>query len=205
MYRARQDREIGCMTPRFQARPDPTRNFRELVIRALVEYSYCIFPIGAKAPWAPPRHWLGGFFVPSRRPTTHANRLSHRWLYRRRHQTFVSALKVRGAGVHLATFKKTASGRHEEKETDVAVAVTLLELFHQDEADCAFVMSGDTELMPALRAARRMFPDRQVCFAFRHERTSDPSTCMCSRAAQPVSSGYNPYRWLGTTDSRRTS
>lgn len=66
----------------------------------------------------------------------------------RRHQTFVSALKVRGAEVHLATFKKTATGRHEEKETDVAIAVTLLELFHEDEADCAFVMSEDTDLMP---------------------------------------------------------
>lgn len=91
----------------------------------------------------------------------------------RRHQTFVSALKVRGADVHVATFKKTATGRHEEKETDVAIAVTLLELFHEDAADCAFVMSGDTDLMPAVRASRRMFPERQVCFAFPYRRQNN--------------------------------
>ena len=75
----------------------------------------------------------------------------------KRHETFIEALKNADVTVHLAAFKKTAKG-HEEKETDVAIAVALLELFHTDAADCAFIMSGDTDLMPALRAVRRMYP-----------------------------------------------
>ena len=90
----------------------------------------------------------------------------------KRHETLIEALKNADVTVHLAAFKKTAKG-HEEKETDVAIAVTLLELFHTDAADCAFIMSGDTDLMPAVRAVRRMYPGRRVCFAFPYKRQNN--------------------------------
>ncbi len=88
----------------------------------------------------------------------------------KRHEAFIDAQKVQGATVHLAKFKKTSRDRHVEKETDVAIAVALLELFHNDDADCVFIMSGDTDIMPAVRAASRMYPGRQIGFAFPYKR-----------------------------------
>ena len=56
--------------------------------------------------------------------------------------------------------------RHEEKETDVAVAVKMLEIFHRNDADRVVLVTGDTDIAPAVRTAKTLFPDRQVCFAF---------------------------------------
>ena len=55
----------------------------------------------------------------------------------------------------------------EEKETDVAVGVKRLEILHDDLADRVVLVTGDTDIAPAVRAADRMFPNREVCFAFR--------------------------------------
>jgi len=90
----------------------------------------------------------------------------------RRHEAFVAAQEARGALVHIGEFKKTSKG-HEEKETDVAIGVALLEAFFTDAADCVFIMSGDTDLMPAVRSARRLFPARRICFAFPYRRQNN--------------------------------
>ncbi len=90
----------------------------------------------------------------------------------KRHEAFIDAQRAKGVAVHLAGFKKTTKG-HEEKETDVAIGVALLEIFHDDAADCVFIMSGDTDIMPAIRAARRMYPGRQIGFAFPYRRQNN--------------------------------
>ncbi len=59
---------------------------------------------------------------------------------------------------------------HEEKETDVALSVKLLELFHADACDTIVLVTGDSDLVPAVRAADRMFPAKTVCFAFPYRR-----------------------------------
>ena len=74
--------------------------------------------------------------------------------------------------VHLGAFKRTTKG-FEEKETDVAIGVALLEIFHNSDADCVFIMSGDTDIMPALRAARRMYSGCRIGFAFPYRRQNN--------------------------------
>ena len=74
--------------------------------------------------------------------------------------------------VHLANFKRTQKD-FEEKETDVAIGVALLEVSHNDNADCVFIMSGDTDIMPALRAARRMYSGCRIGFAFPYRRQNN--------------------------------
>jgi len=96
-----------------------------------------------------------------------------------RHKTYIACLENSGVRTELSRFKKkfircdvcrAKLQRHEEKETDVAIAVSLLELFTSDSCDCAVLVTGDTDLAPAVRTAQRMFPSRQIIFAFPYAR-----------------------------------
>jgi uncharacterized LabA/DUF88 family protein len=96
-----------------------------------------------------------------------------------RHKTYVSALRATGVVPMMGRFKwkprwcptcKVENPGHEEKETDVAIAVMLMELCIEDAFDTAVLVSGDTDLLPAIRTARRLYPDKQVWVAFPHGR-----------------------------------
>ncbi|MBA3492308.1 MAG: NYN domain-containing protein [Rubrobacteraceae bacterium] len=103
-----------------------------------------------------------------------------------RHQDFNRCLRSSGVDVELARFKKkdihfrTASAlgddcsgtlkRHEEKETDVAIATKLFELFINNQCDTALLVTGDTDLAPACRTAQRLFPGKTIGFAFPYKR-----------------------------------
>jgi uncharacterized LabA/DUF88 family protein len=94
-----------------------------------------------------------------------------------RHRTYIAALASRGVQVELGTFKRkwrtcpacgTRTLFHEEKETDVAIAVRLLELLGNDRCDVGAIVSADSDLAPALREVGRSFPDKPVycCFPY---------------------------------------
>lgn len=70
---------------------------------------------------------------------------------------------------HVCPTCETRFMRHEEKETDVAMGSKLLELFSRDECDGAVLLSGDSDIAPAVRAATRLFPTKRVysCFPYR--------------------------------------
>jgi uncharacterized LabA/DUF88 family protein len=81
-----------------------------------------------------------------------------------RQMAYFSALQAAGVDVHLGEFKaKTlvcplCGGRYvawEEKETDVAIGARLVELVCAGDCDTAVLVSGDTDLVPAMRAAKR--------------------------------------------------
>jgi len=60
--------------------------------------------------------------------------------------------------------------KHEEKETDVAIAAKLLEVFFTDECDTAVLVTGDTDIAPAVKTATRLFPKKSILFAFPYKR-----------------------------------
>ncbi|HTY05645.1 MAG TPA: NYN domain-containing protein, partial [Gemmatimonadales bacterium] len=71
-----------------------------------------------------------------------------------RHTLLIEALRATGVSVHLGRFKEKdvtcpSCGyqfkKHEEKETDVAIAVKLVELFSLDACDTAVLVTGDTD------------------------------------------------------------
>lgn len=62
---------------------------------------------------------------------------------------------------------------YEEKETDVNVAVALVEDGFLDRYDTAIVVSADSDLCPAVRSVRRVAPDKRVVVAFPPRRVSD--------------------------------
>ncbi len=98
-----------------------------------------------------------------------------------RHALYMRCLRCSGVDVQLGRFKKKTlhCGKcnqdfvaHEEKETDVAIATKLFEICHLDQCDTAILMTGDTDLSPAVVTCKRLFPEKLVFFAFPYKRTN---------------------------------
>ena len=98
-----------------------------------------------------------------------------------RHETYVRCLRDSEIIPIMGRFKqsnrwcrncKMETVRWEEKETDVAIAVKLLELFHLDECDCIVLITGDTDLGPAVKTARALFAKKRVVVGFPHARSN---------------------------------
>jgi len=99
-----------------------------------------------------------------------------------RHQKYLSCLKDSGVTVELGRFKekdifctkcRSVFLKHEEKETDVAIAVTLAELLFTDKCDTAVIVSGDTDLSPAVAKWQPLFPQKKILFAFPYARKNN--------------------------------
>ena len=96
----------------------------------------------------------------SRRPGTVARQVA-----------YFTALEATGVQLHLGHFKAKSQvcplcgGRFvgwEEKETDVAIGARLLELICRDLGDTVVLVTGDTDLVPAMRTARRLDPTKDL-------------------------------------------
>jgi hypothetical protein len=65
---------------------------------------------------------------------------------------------------------RTVFLKHEEKETDVAIAVALAEFLFMEKCDTAVIMSRDTDLSPAIAKWQPLFPSKRIFFAFPYAR-----------------------------------
>jgi uncharacterized LabA/DUF88 family protein len=92
-----------------------------------------------------------------------------------RHQAYIECLRSKGIEEIMGRFKpreafchncKHRFIRHEEKETDVAIATKLLEIFHNNECDSVVLMTGDTDLSPAIETAIKLFPNKNILCIF---------------------------------------
>lgn len=92
-----------------------------------------------------------------------------------RHTTYISALEAIGAKVILGNFKrknrrclncKTSWVSHEEKETDVNIALWLLLATVRHSADVIYLLSADTDLVPAVQTARAENPQIEFVGVF---------------------------------------
>jgi uncharacterized LabA/DUF88 family protein len=88
-----------------------------------------------------------------------------------RHRQYVEALKATGSTPIMGHFKaKSRSCKscgaqwtaHEEKETDVNIALWLLNEAYKDNFDEAFVLSRASDLTPAIRMLLNEFPAKTV-------------------------------------------
>ena len=101
----------------------------------------------------------------------------------RRHQLYIEALRSTGVRPVMGGFKKmnpmrctvcnTRVSRREEKKSDVAMAVTLLERLVKDDADLVVLVTGDTDQVPALHAAKALCPTKAVHCAFPYQRKNN--------------------------------
>jgi len=88
-----------------------------------------------------------------------------------RHRHYVRALEATNVKIVLGRFKvkdtycircKATFQKHEEKETDVNIAIKMFETAVSDSFDTAFLISGDSDLLPAVRAIKKSFPHKQI-------------------------------------------
>jgi uncharacterized LabA/DUF88 family protein len=118
-----------------------------------------------------------------------------------RHEAYMDCLRETGVTIELGKFKekwpiicgrckrKVARGM-EEKETDVAIGVRLLDLFVRDAADAAVLVTGDSDISPAIRCAREHRPSKPIfaCFPFR--RFSKELKMLANRNVTLTKEGY---------------
>ena len=88
-----------------------------------------------------------------------------------RQKRYLKALELTGIKTVLGHFKEkdrkcpSCSHRwigHEEKETDVNIALHLLYLAFRDSFDRALVISNDSDLAPAIQMVRKSFPKKRI-------------------------------------------
>jgi hypothetical protein len=86
--------------------------------------------------------------------------------------TYIDALSATGVEVRLGQFKRRTRTcpscgdrivTFEEKETDVAIGTTMAAMVCADECDTVVLVTGDTDLLPAIRVARERRGD--TCLA----------------------------------------
>lgn len=99
----------------------------------------------------------------------------------RRHQLFISAVMDAGVRVILGKFYekddycrscKNKFIRHEEKQSDVNLAIHLLKEAVNDTYDQAWIVSADTDLIPAIKAVKTMYPTKRIGVLFPLKRSS---------------------------------
>jgi len=88
-----------------------------------------------------------------------------------RHEIYVKALEARGVTCILGHFKNksrwcSACGAkwtaHEEKETDVNIGISLVRDAFKHRYEKAYLITRDSDLMPAVRMVRAEFPTKHI-------------------------------------------
>ena len=121
-----------------------------------------------------------------------------------RQQKYLSALKSTGIKIEFGRFKRasntcgscgTSVKRREEKESDVAIASKLSEALASPEVDTAGLVSGDTDLVPAVRTAKRMYPSKRVLCLFPHRRMNKDLSAVADRSFSIRSEMYRRHQF----------
>jgi NAD kinase len=116
-----------------------------------------------------------------------------------RHQKLLSCLKSEGVIIELAKFKekdvycqrcRSYTKHHEEKETDVALSIKLLELLINKKCDTIIIMSGDTDIAPAVRTAKKLFPFNGIHFIFPYNRKNKELKTLCPKSIKVSKENY---------------
>ena len=89
----------------------------------------------------------------------------------KRHQIFIRAQESRGVKIIYGEFKRRDKKcplchrtftTFEEKQTDVNIAINLFKLAIKDKYDKAYIISGDSDLIPSINAVKMTFPHKKI-------------------------------------------
>lgn len=107
-----------------------------------------------------------------------------------RHKNYIKALELTGVHVVYGQFKvrdKQCSKcgyqykSHEEKQTDVNIATWLFRLAAEDRYDKAIIISGDSDLIPAVQGVKYAYPAKEIAVAIPIGRKADELKQVCDR------------------------
>lgn len=130
-----------------------------------------------------------------------------------RHRDFIRCLEDTGIVVRLGKFKRKRDfscpncgesrcghcdaklKHHEEKETDVAIATSMLELLFTNACDTVVLMTGDTDLAPAVQTAQRLFPAKDIRFALPYERHNKLLRQIAPKSFRIGKDGYTKHQF----------
>jgi|SRR5579875_586313 uncharacterized LabA/DUF88 family protein len=88
-----------------------------------------------------------------------------------RHREYVKALENTGVVCIMGHFKPKDKKchhcnctwtAHEEKETDVSIGITMLNDAYKGEYEKAYLVTRDSDLMPAIKTIRQEFPAKEI-------------------------------------------
>lgn len=88
-----------------------------------------------------------------------------------RHKLLIRALEIKGVKIVFGKFKlkdKKCRLCHktyqtfEEKQTDVNISVKLFQSAYNDTFDTAILVTGDSDIVPAIKAVKESFPAKQI-------------------------------------------
>ncbi len=94
-----------------------------------------------------------------------------------RHKTYLKALKQAGVKVVLGEFKEKGIYpcpnckqrkrseqiiKHEEKHTDVNIAITMLEKAMTNSFDRVYLLSEDNDYVPVVKRVKELFPKKEI-------------------------------------------
>jgi len=108
---------------------------------------------------------------------------------REKHQLLIRALQSVGVTTIYGKFKEqeiTCSRCHRtfpkfvEKKTDVNIATHLFKSAFKDQFDKAYLVSGDSDLVPAVSAVKELFPQKIVEAIFPMNRASRDLRRICN-------------------------
>ncbi len=99
-----------------------------------------------------------------------------------RHKRYIAALEQSGIKTIYGGFKpkqikckecNLPFTTYEEKKTDVAIGSKIIELATNNESEIVAIVSGDTDLIPAIQLAKQINKSLIVVVLFPYKRTND--------------------------------
>lgn len=105
-----------------------------------------------------------------------------------RHQLLIRALTIKGVKIVFGKFKLRDKEcricyrtyqTFEEKQTDVNISIKLFQCAHNDTFDTAILMTGDSDIVPAIRAVKETFPAKRIGVVIPIGRTAEEMKHAC--------------------------
>jgi uncharacterized LabA/DUF88 family protein len=122
-----------------------------------------------------------------------------------RHKAYVKALQTVGVEVVLGRFQEkqrtcrapNGCGQkftvHEEKLTDVNIAVSIVEACITNRCDILYLVSGDNDLVPALKTAKRLCASVEITVVLPINARAKTLTTICHQSGYTIAKIREPY------------